>query len=135
MARLRPDSPGVGPFPGAPVRFPAVVAPSATFGVTPGRQGCAGSAMQTHQNLGRILVLNAFLSAGSNAHAGYTAASALLLVPGVLAACSPPGPAAREIRSRHDRRPTGPDGRTARKRRKRALIRRKAALWVEGGHL
>ncbi|MFF2008525.1 MFS transporter [Streptomyces sp. NPDC058195] len=58
-----------------------------------GRQGYASSAMQTNQNLGQILVLgvasavfNAFLSAGSNDHAGYAAAFGLLLVPGILAA-------------------------------------------------
>ncbi|MFJ2880754.1 MFS transporter [Streptomyces sp. NPDC086796] len=58
-----------------------------------GRQGYASSAMQTNQNLGQILILgvasavfNAFLSVGSNDHAGYAAAFGLLLVPGVLAA-------------------------------------------------
>ncbi|MFF8615906.1 MFS transporter [Streptomyces sp. NPDC015350] len=57
-----------------------------------GRQGYASSAMQTTQNLGQILVLgvasavfHAFPALGPDDAAGYGAAFALLLVPGVLA--------------------------------------------------
>lgn len=59
----------------------------------PGRQGFAGSAMQTTQNLGQItvlglsaVVLNACLGAGTTDSAAYTAAFGLLLAPCLLAA-------------------------------------------------
>ncbi|MGA5566298.1 MFS transporter [Streptomyces platensis] len=59
----------------------------------PGRQGFAGSAMQTTQNLGQItvlglsaVVLNTCLGAGTTDSAAYTAAFGLLLVPCLLAA-------------------------------------------------
>ncbi|WSQ56124.1 MFS transporter [Streptomyces sp. NBC_01217] len=58
----------------------------------PGRQGCAGSAMQTTQNLGQITVLgvssalfNACLGSGASDFTGYGAAFGLLLAPCVLA--------------------------------------------------
>ncbi|MGE9693737.1 MULTISPECIES: MFS transporter [unclassified Streptomyces] len=59
----------------------------------PGRQGYAGSAMQTSQNLGQITVLglssallNACLGVGSTDTLGYSAAFGVLLAPCTLAA-------------------------------------------------